>query len=245
MNLKSRFKTTRNSRWQFGVTLILAVVILASVSVISFSLGGLVLREISSSRQLAQSEPVIISAEAGGESALFFRIRKLSAYSQICPAASQQTLSSGAQFAVCSDLYDNPYIFATSFDKVEVVVLDKPEDPGNPAADYGSVTITATSGTAVLLKAEAFDLNSPSAPPLTATIGVPGSGTLSLDPAKSYALFLYPCGSPPCSSGNVSGSITGTASDGSPKGIPSKSPTIESTGSRGELIRKLEIFLSQ
>lgn len=223
-----------------GVTLILAVLILAAVSAISFSVGTLVLRELKSSRQLSQSEPVIVSAEAGAETALFFRMRKLAdQYVSSCPSSDQGTLSNGSTYSVCNDYYDNPYIFETHSSDPEVVLLIDPSDPNNVAAGYSSLTINATSsspGVIAQLIVEAYDLSATSTIAAWGTISIPGSTTLDLDPQKSYAVFLRPA-----SSGSVSGSMTGNSGT---KGIPSKTPTITSAGSNSALVRKLKIFLN-
>jgi len=254
-----RFFPQQNNFSQSGITLILAVLILAAVSALSFSLGALAIREIKSSRQLLHSEPALTAAEAGGETALFFRTRGLDQYKEVCPTTTSGNLSSGsASFEVCSDLYDDPFNFSTAYNDIDVVILDNPLDTSDPRAGYSSVTISPTAGTATVIRAFAYDLANPSVCPVDSfPISVPGTGTLSgLDPNKSYAVFIYPCGDtaceagkpkiPSCASGTASGTMTGVANIGADSfnGIPSESPKINSTGRKNNLLRRLELLLN-
>lgn len=231
-----------------GITLITSLMILSLTTAVSFTLSALTLRELRASRQLAYSEPAIVSAEAGAETAMFFRIRKLPTYTNACPALSSQNLPSGAtSFGFCNDYYDNPYIFGTSFSQNEVVLLFDPVDSTNQAAGYASITVTATSSTNFVnqMQIRAYDVNQSGAEscgsnPVCTTFSVPGNGTVNLDSAKSYAVFLAPV-----TSGGVSGFITGRDSGGSVIGVPSKSPVIESTGYKSTVLRKLEVILKR
>ena len=266
MKLISNFKLkTLNFRSQEGITLLTSILVLASVTVVSFSIGALTLRELRASRQLSLSEPAINSAESGGETALFFRLRGINQLATTCPALSTGTLPSGADYEFCSNLYDDPFDFETSFSDTDVVLLYNPADSTDPAAGYSSVVIDAISGSGTLqMRAYAYDLEDPnSCPANSGIIIVPGNGSIPvLDPGKSYAVFLFPCGSPggipescggsggtpSCLSGTVTGTIDGTTSGGI-DGIPSESPTIETTGVvdtglAEDLRRKIQIFLN-
>ena len=231
-----------------GITLIIALMILSLTTAVSFAMAALTLREIQSSRQLANSEPAIVSAEAGAETAMFFRIRKLPTYTNACPALSSQTFPSGStSFGFCNDYYDNPYIFGTSSSQNEVVLLYDPVNGTNQAAGYTSISVTATSTTNFVnqMQLKAYDVNESSVPscgtnPVCSTFSVPGTGSISLDPAKSYAIFLVPV-----TSGGVSGFITGRDAGGNIIGLPSKSPRISSTGYKSTILRKLEVILNR
>lgn len=228
------------------MTLITALLILSLTTAVSFALGALTLREIKSSRQLANSEPAIVSAEAGAETAMFFRIRKMSSFTNSCPTLNTQTFPAGTtSFSVCNDYYDNPYIFGTNSASNEVVLLFDPTNAANQAAGYVSINLTATSTTNFVnqMQVRAYDVNQASGQscgtnPVCTTLSVPGGGTLGLDPSKSYAIFLVPV-----TAGNVSGFITGRDSAGNAIGIPSKSPKISSTGSKSTILRKLQVIL--
>lgn len=218
----------------------MSIMILATTSLLSFSIGTLVLRELKSSRQFSQSEPAYGSAEAGAETGLFFHIRKLDEYNEICPSTDSGTLSSGSGFEICSNLYDDPFYFNTTTDNVKAILLFNPLDQSDPAAGYSQISITATSGTAVVLTASAYNLDDPEEEAITVSVGVGGGpSTLSgLDPNKSYAVFLDPGGISLSANGSVTG-ITG----GGATGIPSETPTLESTGNKNNLLRKLRVKL--
>lgn len=231
---------------QAGITLILSIFVLASVSILSFSVATLVLKEIKSSRRLINSEPAIIAAEAGGETVLYFRVRDLAQYNEPCPTSVTQSLPTGGTYAssvqTCTDYYDDPYYFLTAsqgyLDGNEAVLLNDPTDDSNPAAGYTSVRMQAVSGTngATLVTMSVYDLNDPDAGPVSTLTGAVGGSAVSaaLDPAKSYVVFLDPGGSNRTASGTIT--ITGT-----PPGVPSKNPAINATGSRNDLERKLEV----
>lgn len=239
-----------------GITMLLAIFVLAASSIISFSLGTLVIREIMASRQQSKSESVISSAEGGAETALFFQQRGLTTTGNVsvCPNTLHQDMpafSGTISYDVCSNLYDNPYIFTSSFDNVDVVLLNNPLDPANLAASagYENLHFSITSGDALGVQADVFDLNDPafdpSAPFRSVSGSVPGSFSITgLDPNKSYVIFVYPClGTPPsCTFGSVNGYVT---ANGGSKGIPTKNPSVDSTGKSESLIRKLRIMLSR
>lgn len=230
----------------------MAIFILSATTVITFSIGALALREIVASRQLIKSEPAIVSAEAGAETALYFQLRKIysAEVTTSCPTLKTLTLPSGATVQVCSNYFDNPYIFTSTSEEVETVLLYDPTDLSSVAAGYTSLYVVANSGSAGVTQmlVDVRDTSNPSVAASLWPVAVPGSVTVSgLDAGKSYAVFLYPCGSPAgspptCSSGNtVSGSVTG---NGGTKGIPSKNPSLESTGVFGDMLRKLRVQLS-
>lgn len=231
-----------------GITLLTALMILSLTTAVSFALSALTLREIQSSRQLANSEPAIVSAEAGAETAMFFRIRKLPTYTNPCPSLNSQTLPSGGTgFGFCNEFYDNPYIFGTSSGQNEVVLLYDPTNETNQAAGYSAISVTATSTTNFVnqMQLRAYDVNQTSSEtcgtnPSCSTISAPGTGSINLDPGKSYAIFLVPV-----TSGGVSGFATGRDSVGNVIGIPSKSPRISSTGYKSTILRKLEVILNR
>lgn len=223
---------------QSGVTLILAMFILTAVVAVSFSLGSLVIREIRSSRYLSQSEPTILTAEAGAETGLFFRLRKISTVNKECGTAvdSESLAGIGSRFEVCSDFYDKPYYFTTQPGAVEVVMLINPTDE-TLAGGYDSIVIGIDPGvSASSLDIRAYNLDDPTE---TVTVsGIIGDEVIlgGLYLTKSYAVFLVPTG----------GEATGFIWDRDyVRGIPSKNPKTFSTGKKGDLIRKLQVQWSR
>lgn len=235
-----------NRSSQSGATLILGVMVLASISVISFSLAAIVLREIKASRQLIKSEPAVTAAEAGGEVALFYRIRLLTTHDPgkvACPDEVTEDFGV-ANFSVCNNFYDLPFTFTTSAADSKVVVLYDPTNFDSQAAGYSSLEVHVTSGSASQVRVEIYDLSQGfgsegcGTNPRCLTVSMDGIGQLTgLDPNKSYAVFLIPLGG---STVTAVGTLTGN--DGQ-SGIPSDNPTIYSTGSKDEVLRRLEILL--
>lgn len=218
--------------------------VLATVTAISFSISVLALRELRASRLSANSEPAIVSAEAGAETAIFYRLRGLNSYTNSCPNTVSENLGTGTSFKICNQYYDSPYIFGTSDTNNEVVILNDPANPSNAASGYTSFSVYATSSTNFisLLRLDIYDLDNPGlGPESQPLVTVGNSRTIVLDPAKSYAVFLAPV-SPP--SGSVSGYIRGFIS-ASEVGIPSKNTKLTSTGSRATLLRKIQIELKK
>jgi len=252
-----------------GVTIVVAILILAIVVIIIFAIGALAVREIRNSRLQTHTEPAISIAEAGAERLLFYRSRNLSEFNSPCPIAFEAGTATGffvdppTSFEACTNYYD-PVAFNTTAAEVKVVVLNNPLDLDDNGAGYSEVEIYDLSNVASpLFRVHAYDLNDPSACPIDSlSLSATGSHTISgLDPDASYALFIYPCGNPgtpptcsgggssapSCSSGNVSGVISGTANtdDGTFTGVPLDDVVIESTGERQGLLRKLQVILDR
>src|SRR3989338_3467877 len=131
---------------QSGVTLIIAIIMLAAVTFISFSLSAVILREINAARLILKTEPAISAANAGGEVGLYKLMRNLGQ-----TATSGQTPQSGSSYQVVPDLYDDPYVFSVVAGAVIKVGLYNPENVSDEDADYGRVTLTNnTSGSGPL-----------------------------------------------------------------------------------------------
>jgi len=246
---KEKIQNAGGAHSQAGIALVTAVMVLASVSAISFAVSIFSLRELRASRQQAYSEPAIVSAEAGAETTLFFRMRKLASFNTNCPDSSSALLPSGQSgFSSCNQFYDDPYIFGTHHDSNEMVILNDPSNPSSMSAGYQRMMVTATSSvnSINLMRLDIYDMDDPASGPLfpqpTVTVGG-ATVNVNLNPAKSYAVILVPL--PTGVPGSVSGYIRGMNASGLVMGIPSKSPTISSTGSRQGLLRKLEVLLKR
>ncbi|MEK9181019.1 MAG: hypothetical protein AAB871_02190 [Patescibacteria group bacterium] len=225
-NLKKNLSQGESrDKFNEGISLVLAIFILAATSMISFSFSALVIREIRTSREQVRSEAVIATAEGGAETALYFQQRGLTSGGNvvICPATIHQNSPSfpmgQASYDYCSNLYDNPYVFVSSFDNTDVMLLNDPLNPEDPAAEAGytdiDVTITSAGGGAIGARVDVFDLSNPNSDPENpdfTTSGLAPGGLIinGLDPDRSYAAFIYPCTNPAgnplaCSFGSVSG----------------------------------------
>lgn len=235
---------------QSGITLLASIVILASVAVISFTVSILALRELKAARQQAYSEPAIVSAEAGAETALFFSVRGIPGISPVCPGSYSENQTQGdAGFNVCNLYYDDPYFFNTSSSQNEVVLLNDPANLANTVAGYQRIDVTATSSTNYIssVQLNIYDLDHPEQGIVITPEPIVNVGgalvSVTLDPNKSYAVFLVP--KPDWISGTASGFIKGYNSSGVSKGVPSKNPKVESTGSKQTLLRKLQVIFKR
>lgn len=225
------------SKSQSGVTLIIALVMLASVTFISFSISTIIIREIGSARLVLKTEPAISGANAGGEVGLYQLLR------QTGQITSGDTLStSGAQFQVTTKLYDNPYPFSIPAGSTLSVALYDATNFNNPAADYGSVTITNNEAGSNPIKVQIYSFGDLVNPVCEYNLGL---GQNSVPPCQltsaddRYRIVITPNGGQ-----NAAGQITTTDNNGAPKGVPSNNPSISVTGLNGEVQRKIQINLT-
>jgi hypothetical protein len=78
-NLKSKFKNPEQ-----GVTLLMSILIMASLFIITLTITFFTIQELRQSRANALSEPSIVAAETGGEQGIW--LLKRSTFSDQCPA---------------------------------------------------------------------------------------------------------------------------------------------------------------
>ncbi len=223
---------------QKGVTLLVAIIMLAAVTFVSFALSAIVLRELVAARLLLRSEPAISGANAGGEIGTYQLLRETGSLT-----ASGNLVQSGARYSVSPDLFDYPYLFTIPSGGEGRIALFDPVDPMSPAANYGSVTmINDPPGTSVTLRVEIFSFGNDTTPVCTFTLA-PGqtSPTCSLN---SFGDDRYGIIIRPATTGAASGQILTTDNAGADKGVPSIAPKLEVTGSNGQVERTIRIDFS-
>lgn len=213
-----------------------SIVLLASVTFISFSLTTVIIREVGAARLLVRSEPAIASADSGVEIGMYQLFRESGAISQ-----SGSLPGSGATYVITPDLYDNPYVFTNATSTFQVALYD-PTNPDNQAAGYGTVKVTNAAGSNPI-KVDVFsygDLVIPvcSSPSIPAgnSYTCPASGTLQSADDRYLVRTQV-------TAGTASGEIDTTDDAGGPKGVPSAIPQLQVTGQSGNVQRRLDVKL--
>lgn len=250
---------------QSGITIVVAVLILAIVVIITFAIGTLAIREIRNSRLQTNSEPAISAAEGGAETLLFFRGRELDEYNEPCPNSTITEAYASAppydsSFEACTVYYGEQEIQSVAGNE-KSFLLNNPIDTSDSRAGYNSITVTIhTAINTNQISVHSYDLSSPTTCPLIINRSATGTQTIpSLSANASYAMFIYPCpnpGTPPacggstvpsCSNGSITATLDGTANtaQGTFSGVPLENPFIESTGERAGQFRKLQVELDK
>lgn len=222
-------------RAQRGVTLVVAVVILASVAFISFALSALILREISAARLLLRTEPAISGADAGGEVGLYNLFRLTGNVAQ-----SGTFSQSGVSYKVVSQLYDSPYVFSIPAGSVLTVALYDAANPDNPNANYGTA-VFVNDPSSDILKVDVTPIGGTD-PICSQTLGSGQTSAACLlnNPGDDrYQLVLTPM-----AGGAATGQIQTTDESGNAKGVPSTSPKLQVTGTNINAQRKIQIDLN-
>mgnify|MGYP001592188660 CR=1 FL=1 len=214
---------------QSGITLLVAVVLLAAVTFISFSVSTIIIREIQSGRLTLRSEPALSAANSGGEIGLYRLFRGES------PVNTEGTFSgSNVSYEVAAQLYVSNYSFQVNpGPEVAVVALYFVEDIEKITGNYDSVTISlqSSSGPANFrivnwTSAETNIYNGP------LFVGANGPYLLNSSDDR-YVIYILPTGT-----SKVKGSISAE-----PLGVPSDSPTLDVKGTNGPVQRRIEITL--
>jgi Tfp pilus assembly protein PilX len=225
---KKNNRSTPGTR-QEGVTLVIALVMLASVTFISFSLSTIILREIAAAQLILKTEPAINAADAGGEVGLYQVLR------QTGNTVTTGTLAqSGASYQVVENLYANPYTVVIAAGQGSQVALYDPTNPNNLNANYSRVTVTVDHPSTVTIYSLG-DLSNP-------ICGTPvnDSGTFTCNPLTPqngdgrYFIVINP-------TGNQAVNVQVTAL---PNGVPAVSPNLNVTGNNGSVQRKIQIDLN-
>src|SRR6476620_9116923 len=97
---------------QKGITLLLALLVMAAIGSIIFSVAAITLNEIKTSSDITKSEPSVTGAEAVAEEILYKSIRGIGAetVSNDCSAQSATTLGNQVSVRSCLSYYQsNPY----------------------------------------------------------------------------------------------------------------------------------------
>lgn len=216
---------------QQGVTLVVAVVLLAGVTFVSFSISTVIIREIASARLVLLTEPAISGANSGGEIGLFRFLREIGGTS-----TSGSTPQSNATYQVTPDLYDDPYVFnIANGAKIRVGLFDA-ETTTKQTNNYQSVTITSTANNPFEVAVYSWD-DTKNSYCAKQTISQNGQYSCSLNAVDDrYIIEIEPTGN------NASGQISAIRNDGS-RGIPSDSPNMDVLGQSGNVQRKIKIDL--
>lgn len=220
-----------------GITLVLSLVLLASVTLISFALSALILREIQGARLTLRTEPAISAANSGGEIGLYRFFRQVGGATPPSGSLPQ----SQATFSVIEDLYDDPYVFGTNAASggQAVVALFDASNLNNAAANYGEVTIFNDSASSII-SYEVFSWSDPVNAVCQGTIGSSSSaicGSLSHPTDDRYLVVIQVTSGPL----NITGRVRAKDNFLNPRGIPSDEPRLNSTGRNAEVQRKIEI----
>ena len=227
------------SKKQEGVTLVIAMVMLAAVTFISFALSTIIIREIVVARLILTTEPAITGASSGGEGGLFQLFRELPANS-----ATVALPQSGAGYQVTSDLYDNSYLFSITGGAEAKVGLYDAQQPNNkqPNPRYASVKVTNNPGSSLLQ----YQVATWSQPDSFICVGSVSAGSTSAACALSstsdnrFVIFIQPLGG-----SDAAGSVVAYDSQNQIIGIPSETQSLVVTGTSGGAQRKIEIKVSK
>ena len=224
-----------------GITLVMSIVMLATVTFVSFALSTIIIREIAAARVILRTEPAIAGANSGGEIGLYRLFRGISG-----SAVTGSVSSGGAGYIVTTDYYDNPYLFqAVSGQEITVALYDA-ENQENKSTGYTSVTISNNSGSQPIktrvvtwswVEYTGQQRNPEQCPEMTTPAGQYRACTLNAADGR-YVIYIQPTGG-----GSANGSVT--AAGGSPTngGIPADSPSLDVTGTGNGVQRKIQIKL--
>jgi len=145
MHIHKRTKLYKSLEHQKGVTLLLALMIMAALISIVFSLSAITINELNNTNTEISSEPAIAGAEAGAE-ALLYQDNRGSISCSVSPITYQ--LPTSHVFILSNNnLYNtNPYSFSlgTSPNNEMDFDLYNPCDP-DAAPGYTGITITPVS----------------------------------------------------------------------------------------------------
>lgn len=221
---------------QDGITMVVAIMLLAGISFASFTLSSIILREIQAGQLIQDSAPAIAGAYSGVEIGLYRLHRNLGSL-----AVTGGTLSqSGATFDVIPDFFDDPFTFTASGGQALTVSL---YDPANLAAidpGYRRVTITSVSGRR--FSAEVVSWGS-AGTIVCSNPNISNGQSLNCNlsgPDFRYQITIRVSGS---SSGTAVGTIQAFDASGAPLGVPSATPTFDATGKFGVVNHRIRVNL--
>ncbi len=237
MTLHSNIKRNNRESEQ-GVTLLLALMILAAVTAIVFSIATISINEIRTSSELTKTEPVITADEALAEDQLFRTVRGLGTVAS-CASPSTTTVNS-VSVSSCAGYYsDNPYNLSLAANAEKDFYLYNPvTQGGNPG--FTSLSVQLTSGTSGTVYLCTFDINNCVSNPNIDSRALTSGGVTSwtspaLNPATQYQLIIV----------NGAGSSATYLVSSSPTGLPAGVTTIDNSGSSQGVTRKIEVTVPQ
>ncbi len=239
-NRRDRREGRRES--QQGVTLLMTLLILASMIVVVLSIGTIIINEIRASGELITTEPAITAAEAGAELGLFFQIRNVGTLSANCAAPTTAALSNNTSLSSCANYFlPNPTTADVQANAEQDYFLYNPVPPQTGSPGYTSVSIEMVSGNSATVNLCSYDVIScATSPDISSTTINNGQqwNSGSLDPTKQYEITIL--------NGNEASifSISDTNTNGN-VGLPSGTILILTTGTSGNVTRKVETRLPQ
>jgi hypothetical protein len=237
----TKTKLNRDPKSQAGVTLLLALMIMAALIAIVFSISSITINELNNANTEINSEPAIAGAEAGAETLLYQDNR-----GSISCSASPSTykLQTSNVYVVSSNtLYNiNPYTFSLGISPSNEMDFDlyNPCDP-NGAPGYTSISIIPTSIDSTIPSSTLYICSwsvSPCSPSTYDIYHVSFNTAMtynSLDANTKYQIVLLNN-----DTSQVSYSVSTTPSN---IGIPASQIVILTTGTNNGVSRKLQTIL--
>ena len=224
---------------QAGVTLLLTILILGTITITVFSVAAITLNEIKTSSDLGRSEPAITAAEATTEDYLYMLEQTVGSPATSCTFPSvDSTFANGVSTAACADYYfSNPYSFSLAGSGEQDFYLYDPANQNNPPG-YTSVSITMNSGNAADVWLCDFSTSNCTSGSPTASL-TNGSATVnfnSLDPASKYIIIIQNNAGPAVDSFTISSA---------PNGLPSGITTVKATATNKGVTRKIQTTVPQ
>lgn len=225
-----------------GITLLLSIMVLASIIAVVLSFGTIALNEVKTSGELIKTEPALTSAEAGAELGLFESIRGVGGISSNCSSPTVSTFSNGVSLSSCENYYlPNPNNLSMLANSEQDYYLYNPTNQSpNSAPGYQSISIYMGSGSSATIDLCTWtDGNCTGAPDVSsAVINNGGTWSSNLNPSFKYQLIIFN-GSQPASF------IISDTNTNNNVGLPSGTTLIQTSGSNGDVTRKVETSLPQ
>jgi hypothetical protein len=224
---------------QAGVTLLLAVLMLAAITTIVFGIAAFTINEIRSSAEVSRSAPSITGAQAVAEENLFVGVRGIGALPE-CDNPDRQVLANKVTVSSCASYYEkNPYSLSLSADqRADLYMVNPSDQQSDPGYTEVAVSLNTANGEGRLYFCSMETENCVAGPHLqTAVLNqvfgyVWSSG--SLDASAKYQIAIV----------NVSSQGNYTVVS-APYGLPSGYTTIENTGTHQGTTRKLRTTFPQ
>jgi len=234
-SLRHPRKTVESQR---GVTLLLALMILAAVSAVVFSISVIALNEVKTSADEINSEPAITGAEALAEDMLYTNIRGLATSCSGNPQSATLPESGVATTFENSYYYPGTYNVSVPANSNLPLYLYNPCSPG-ATPYYTSVTVQLGSGSGSVSVCTWNNSNCQASPDVDGyQLSAGNSSTTDLSDMIQYQIILSNT-----SNSSESFGLTTTSDNSAVTGIPAPNITIITTGSLGGVTRKLQTLL--
>jgi Tfp pilus assembly protein PilX len=166
--------------------LLLAILVMASLTLITLAVGAFVIQESRASRAVALSEPTIAAADSGGEQGLW--AIKRAATISTCPSQSSQNLGAGTLINLCKS-YDTAVVSVKAGVPLPIYLYD----PNNINGDvdlsgypYSSITVGYSGGTSlVTVNVTRLDGNTTGINPSSSSVSPGGVSTINISPVAA------------------------------------------------------------